>query len=138
MIRTLARMILQEKSKGIDYENVEFDNFTDTSMGELGNFFKNKLNPLLSQQIKWLNDEHPLDIMKSKEEATAVDYVQALLIPITITEIVDGLENETPKSKLLFDTLLTIYGAGVQTYESSKKEKKKEEKKSVAIPWSTR
>jgi hypothetical protein len=138
MIRTLARMILQEKSKGIDYENVEFDNFTDTSMGELGNFFKNKLNPLLSQQIKWLNDEHPLDIMKSKEEATAVDYVQAYFIPITITEIVDGLENETPKSKLLFDTLLTIYGAGVQTYESSKKEEKKEEKKSVAIPWSTR
>lgn len=117
MIRTLARMVLQEKSKGIDYENVKFDNFKDTSMGELGSFFKNKLNPLLSQQIKLLNNEHPLDIMKSQEEATAVDYVQALFIPITVTEIVDGLENETPKSKLLFDTLLTIYGAGVQTYE---------------------
>ena len=47
-------------------------------------------------------------------------------MPLTITELTEGIEKDTPKSKLFFDTLLTIYGVGVQTYGDEDAKDKKE------------
>jgi len=125
-LRTLSRAVLNEKSKGIDYENESYDDiFYKSSLGEFGDFLMNKMSPLAAQLYKLKTKQHPTKFRGDIEDANALDYMQALFVPLTITELMEGFEKDTPKSKLAFDTLLTIYGVGVQTYGDEKKEEKK-------------
>ena len=122
-IRTLSRFVLNQKSKGIDYENESYDDiFYKSSWGEFNDYLLNKLSPLAAQLYKLKAKQHPTKFRGDIEDATAVDYMEALFLPLTITELMEGIEKDRPKSKLAFDTLLTIYGISVQNYGEEEEE----------------
>ena len=115
-VRTLARVIYSAKSKGIEYEDVAFDNFMSSGPQEVLTYFSNKMSPLARQISNFYLEKHPTEFRADIDDANAYDYFEALFVPLTITELMEGIEKDTPKSKIAFDTLLTIYGVGVQTY----------------------
>ena len=117
-IRTLARLYFQEKANNIDSDSKEFDGFMNSVGSESMKFLWNKTSPLYRQIWNYHTNEHPNDIRKDIDDATAYDYFEALFVPLTLQELFEAIENDTPKSKIVFDTLLTIYGVGVQTYDS--------------------
>lgn len=122
--RTLSRFVLNEKSSGIGAPNVDYSDLNNqTAFGEVGQFFENKMSPLASQLWKLKLGEHPTEFYGDIKDATTYDYMQALFIPITISELTDGVMEKTPKSKIFFDTVLNGYGVSVQNYDSSPKEK---------------
>ncbi len=117
-LRTIARVMLEEKSSGIDSENKKYtDTFGKTPWSEIPDFFLNKLNPLASQIYKYKAGAHPNDLGKKKEEATLMDYTEALLVPIGIADLIENMGTEgKPKALTAFDFMLNTYGVGVQTY----------------------
>ena len=116
-VRTLARIMLQEKAKSSEYDAEEFDGFFNSVGNESQSFLWNKTSPLFRQILNYHTNEHPSDIRKDIDDATAYDYFEALFVPLTLQELMSSINNDTPKSKVAFDTLLTIYGVGVQTYD---------------------
>ena len=116
-IRTLTRVLAQAKADGIEYGVMEFDGFTQGVGRESMKFLWNKTSPLYRQIVNFHTGEHPNDINKSIDDATAYDYFEALFVPLTLQELFKSIEDEVPVSKISFDTLLTVYGVGVQTYD---------------------
>ena len=112
--------------KGIDYENESYDDiFYMSSWGEFNNYMLNKLSPLAAFLYKLKAKQHPTKFRGDIEDATAFDYMESLFLPLTITELMEGIEEGRPISKLAFDTLLTIYGVSVQNYGEDKEEEDK-------------
>lgn len=125
-VRTLARVLLNEKTSGKDSKVRSFDDiYGEDRFSEIGRYLKNKMSPLAAQLHKLSTKQHPTEFRGNIEDATTGDYFQALFVPLTITELVEGIEKDTPEGRLAFDTLLTIYGVGVQNYETPKKKKGK-------------
>ncbi len=132
--RTLARFILNEKSSGPDGEIKSFDELRNQNRyGEVGNFLFNKLSPLTRQIYNITEGNHPSKFMETNEDATAMDYIKALAVPLTITEMMEGIDKGKPSSELAFNTLLTIYGVGVQEYESTSSKPKKTKTKKLGM-----
>jgi hypothetical protein len=115
-IRTLTRLLAQKKADSKEYEAVKFDGFTQGVGNESMKFLWNKTSPLARQIVNFHTEEHPNDIYKTIDDATVYDYFEALFIPLTLQELFKSIEDEVPVSKISFDTLLTVYGVGVQTY----------------------
>ncbi|MBP9794111.1 MAG: hypothetical protein KBC56_08945, partial [Flavobacterium sp.] len=124
--RTAARFILNESSKGIGEENKSFDDmYGKNRFNEVGSFFTNKLSPLSSQIYKFGVGDHPTEFGKKKEDATTMDYVSAMLVPISITDLIENIQNDTPEGQIFLDLMLNTYGVGVQSYGGNSSEKPK-------------
>ena len=123
-VRTASRFILNETSKGIGEENKSFnDVYGKNRFNEVGSFFVNKLSPLSSQIYKYGIGEHPTEFKGKREDATAMDYTSALLIPISVTDLIENVQNDTPEGQMFLDLMLNTYGVSVQNYGDNKKSK---------------
>lgn len=119
-IRTLARVVMNETSSGIDSENKSFDDMRGrTRWSEIPQFFLNKFSPLASQIYGRSIGRHPTDFTGKAEDATTLDYVNALFVPISVTDLVENIENKTPAGEVFFDLMMNTYGVGVQEYGTS-------------------
>lgn len=115
--RTASRFFLNKKSSGIDEEDESFDDlYNQNRFSEVGSFFINKLSPLAGQVYKYGTNKHPTEFYGDIEDATIVDYGNALFVPISISNFIEDVEKETPENKLFFDLLLNTYGVSVQKY----------------------
>lgn len=123
-VRTASRFILNETSKGIGEENKSFnDVYGKNRFNEVGSFFVNKLSPLSSQIYKYGIGEHPTEFKGKREDATVMDYTSALLIPISVTDLIENVQNDTPEGQMFLDLMLNTYGVSVQNYGDNKKSK---------------
>lgn len=118
--RTIARVLSNQTASSIDSENKSFDDiYGKTRFSEIPSFFLNKLSPLASQIYKYGTGEHPLDFTKKKEDATVMDYINALITPISLLDFIENIQNMTPEGQIFLDLFLNTYGVGVQSYGSS-------------------
>ena len=132
--RTLARFISNMKSSGPDAETKSFDELRNQNRyGEVGNYLFNKLSPLARQIYNITEGKHPSKFRETNEEATTMDYIKAFAVPLTITEMMEGIDEGKPSSEMTFNTLLTIYGVGVQDYESTSSKPKKSKPKKLGM-----
>lgn len=122
-VRTAARFILNKTSKGIGEENQSFDDMYEKNRySEIGSFLTNKLSPLSSQIYKYGIGDHPTEFGKKKADATTLDYVGALVAPISMVDFIENIQEGTPEGQIFLDLLLNTYGVGVQSYEESSTE----------------
>lgn len=121
-VRTAARFIMDEKiTNGVRKDFA----FNETEFSEINNFFSNKMSPLARQAYNWKVEAHPTDFTKERSEAEVADYLEAYLMPLSISQLVEGVVEEKPFAKVAFDMTLATYGVGVQEYGKENKKKKR-------------
>ena len=116
-LRTVARVVLNKTSKGIGEEDKSFnDIYGKSRYSEIFSFLENKMNPAASQIVKASTGKHPTKFKGKIEDATFMDYVNALFIPIGVVDFIDNIQEGNPEGEIFLDFMLNTYGIGVQKY----------------------
>jgi N12 class adenine-specific DNA methylase len=119
IIRTLARFIKGERinSQGRIKELDGSGYYGETRWSEVGAFFSNKLAPTTKVLYNASIGRHPENYYKKLEEATVLDFVKALFVPLGAESLYEYItDKEKEELKIATDFLLNFYGVSVQKY----------------------
>jgi hypothetical protein len=122
IFRTMARVM---SGKRINSQNKEYNldgsgYQRENRLSEIGRFLSNKFSPSARVIISTLLNKHPTDYYGKLEDATIKDYLEALLIPMSLEQAYELYTNDEIKaSEAFLMTLLATYGVGVQQESSS-------------------
>jgi hypothetical protein len=123
--RTIARVFLAKKVSGNSDKEQDLRNaYGKTPFSEIPDFFINKLSPLASQIYKYHSGDHPTELGEKQEDATTMDYVTALTVPISVMDLIENVQEGNPEGEIFLDLMLNTYGISVQNYGGESKNNK--------------